>query len=509
MAVQATYKLSVDWDNDGSFATAGDDITADMIRASIRRGYSRPLARVPKVGRATFVLRNAAQTYSPAADATVLPRRPVKFEMTYSSTVTLFTGYVESITPDYGSKLRRQCVLECVDSMAILDSFEGEIALQEHVYADDIITAVINRVWATPPATSLQTGLNVFEWSADRWDYGPLRASALWEKPPSEEIRATDKILAACTADWGRFFVAKDGTLTYYNRHQMPTDASTDLTLNDDMVDLFYRKSVDEIFNNIEVTCYPRVISPSIEVLGRIDQDDAPSIDGSATKVFVIHFRDPSNPTRRMGGYQVVDPLVASSDYSATDDPAGEGTDKTAQVTPALTVYGDRAEVSCVNADAATVYIQKLQVRGRGVRVREPVTMVATDATSVTAYQNRKLPINALLMDNQRDAENLADFLLDYYKDPTGEARGLAFVANKDATFMAAARDLELMNRIVVTETQTGLSGYVGFAYWVQHDIDSKWYHRVTLDLETAYTYTGDPIIIDTSTIDGADVIYY
>ncbi len=108
MGEQATYTLKVDWNNDGDFADAGENISADWIKARIRRGFSGPLARMAMVGRASFQLKNSAQAYSPPAVAIVLPACPVIFQMTYNATTeTLFRGFVEAIRAHMGDRIRQ------------------------------------------------------------------------------------------------------------------------------------------------------------------------------------------------------------------------------------------------------------------------------------------------------------------------------------------------------------------------------------------------------------------
>jgi len=509
MAVQATYALYVDWNSDGDYGDAGENISADWVNISITRGYNNAMARYPTVGRMTVLLNNAAQTYSPPATAAARPRRPVRLTMTYSSTVTLFEGFIESIVPASGTKRSRRAMMYCVDALSDLDRFEGTIALQSGVYADDIIGAVVAVVF-TPDSTSYQQGLNYIPTAADRWVGQELawNMGSGYRTGIIQNVSAADKILDACVADWGRFFIAKDGTPTYYTRHQMPLDTTTALTLDDDMINMNYSMSDSEIYNYIEVTCHPRTIGTVGEVLGAISQTSSPMIEASSASVFEIVFRDPSNNAIQLGGKGVVTP-VATTDYVCTSDEAGAGTDETANVTPTMTSYGDRVEITMTNAAIYPVYIQKLQVRGYGVRIKEPITVVSRDDTSETAYGSRKLKVDAVLMSNDIHAKNLADYLLAYYKDPHNEMRGIQIIANKNATHMAAVRDLELMNRVVITESQTGLSTTVGYINAMTHQINSKWDHRLVFNLEEAYTLGGDPILVDAGHVDGPEVLIY
>ena len=508
MAVQATYSLRVDWNGNGDFDDAGEDISADWVNITITRGYNNALARYPTVGRMTVLLNNAAQTYSPPATAAARPRCDVRLRMLYGGTgETLFRGFISAIVPASGIKRSRRAVMYCVDRLEELDRFEGMIALQTGVYADDIIREVVETVY-TPGGADYDQGINYFPTAADRWVgqtlawYGPRGGGVV------QSVSVADKILDACISDWGRFYISKSGAPTYRNRHEMPMNSTTALTLDDDMIDMNYQMSDTEIYNYIEVTCHPRTVGTTYEVLGAISQTSALMIEASSASTFEIVFRDPSNNAIQLGGNGILTP-VASTDYSCTNDEAGEGDDETGNVTPTITAYGDRIEVAMTNASAYPVYIQKLQVRGYAVRIKEPVIVVSQDATSITAYGKRRLAVDAVLMDSDIHAKNLADYLLAYYKDPHNEMRGIQIIGNKTETLIAAVRDLELMDRVVVTESQTGLSSTVGYINAMTHVINSKWEHRLMLNLEEAYTLGGTPALVDDAHVDGPEVIIY
>lgn len=509
--VYATYALLVDWNNDGDYGDAGETVSSDLISSYVRRGFANPLARVARVGEATLALDNTDQSYSPESVANVLPRRPVRLRMTYDGTTeTIYQGYLDSIDPSHAvARPIKTVTFGCVDDMDSLDRYEGEIAIQTNTRADDIITSVVAAVY-TPSGTDYDTGINAFPVASDRWT-GRLSGQGAVGGVSSgvvQEFRASDKILDACTSDWGHFYIAKGGTPTFRNRHAMPFDSSTVLTLNETMSSIRYVKSAQPILNYVAVTCYPRKIGESNEILGELDQTTPPSIEDGEAATFDIRFRDPSNNAITLGGKDVINPPVATTDFTCTDDEPGEGTDETANVTPTATIYGDHAEVTLTNTAGHIVYVQSLQVRGIAVRSWQPVTVVAEDSTSQTAYGRRVLRLDAPLMSSPVDAQALANWLLDYYKDPVPEV-SVTFSANANATLMAAARDLELLDRVVLTDSQTGLSSDAFYVYGITHDIPAKHRHMVTLDLMQAYSYGADPWTWDTSTWDGGDVWVY
>jgi len=419
--------------------------------------------------------------------------------MTYGgSTVTRFRGFLDSIVPDSGQYERRRVRLSCVDAMALMDGYEGEIALQTDVYADDLIELVVDAVY-TAPATSYQVGLNLFPVSADQWSY---------ETPGQvvEEIKASGKLADICTGDWGHFFIAGDGTPTYLNRHQMPLDDTTELTLDNTMHTLDYGLAVSSVFNYVEVSCYPRAVGTSVEVLGRISQDKAPVVPEGGALTLIVQFRDSSNSKIKLGGQNCITP-VAGVDFICTNDPGGEGDNVNADITPTSTFYGNYGEIALANAGANPAYLQWLTVRGYGVRTREQVTVVAQDPMSIDAYQRRKLRVSAVLMSNTADAQNLADYLVARYKDPRPVIGGLSITGNVNATLMAACRDLELCDRVVISEQQTGLSAYAGYIGSLKEHI-TPLQHTLSFALMPGYD-VGTPFRLDTSALNSGHVLIY
>lgn len=500
MAEDAVYSVYIDWDADGDIGDPEDDVSADFVSANISRGFSDPMSRVARVGRATIVLNNHNRQYSPELDADVIPRRPIFVMMTYDGTTKQrFVGYIDEIIPRSGRYGSRRVELVCSDAMALLQQADAQIPLSVDVRADEIIDDIVSSLLPAA-APDYDTGMNIFTVSADRW---------AWEVAGQavEEVTAAAKIGDVCLADWGLFFIAADGGPTFYNRNHMSFDDTVVMTLDGTMQDLSYRLAVSSVRNAVDVTCYPRSIGEIYEVLTRISQDSAPIIEAGDTRTFVLPFRDPSNLEIKVGGLDCISPVVGT-DYVCTDDVGGEGNDVSASINITAGFYGDHAEIELENTTGAPAYIQKLQVRGRAVRAREPVRMLVSDAASIALNQRWTLSIDAVLMDNQVQAQALADHLLERYKDARAIVDGIRVVANTSATLMEAVRDLDLCQRVSISEHQTGLSSYEGYIWQLQETIAGM-IHTVTIGLIAAYELPGDPGIWDSSRWDGGDIWVY
>jgi len=199
---------------------------------------------------------------------------------------------------------------------------------------------------------------------------------------------------------------------------------------------------------------------------------------------------------------------VAGTDFDCTSDPQGEGDNLNASITPTADFYGDHAEITLANAGAAPAYLQMLQVRGYGVRTREKITVVAQDAASIAVYQRRKLRVNAVLMSNPADAQGLADHLLARYKDPHPVIGGISITGNVSPTLMAACRDIELCQRVVITEQQTGLAGHAAYVQSMHENI-TQLAHRLTLALMPGFDVGGTPFRLDTSAFNSGHILIY
>lgn len=501
-----SYTLEVDWTNTGSWS----DETARLLAVAIDRGYSSPLARVSKVGRMTLTMDNRGKQYSPALVSNALPRRPVRLSMTVAGvTGILFRGLIEKIVPEAGLWGGPKATIECVDAMALLDLHVGDVSLLLNARAHELIGAVVASVY-TPPATAYDQGVSVFPVTADRWttaDWMGLQDALFAET----DVSASRKIQDACASDWGRFHISKAGAPTFANRHRLVLNSTTAFTVADDCVTLGYEKDVAEVFNRVEVTVSPRSVGAAYEVIGRVDRPI--KLEAGAAQTVSVRFQDAATKDR-VGGYGVLS-VIAGTDFRATSDEAGEGTDVTASVNVSQVNYSDRADVTLTNTSGAVLWVRGvaggtggLHVRGYAVRSRQAVTMAAEDASSRTAYQRRKLPIQAPLSDSESYAQRLADFLLAQLKDPGNKVRGVTLWANRDAASLAYARDAELLDRILVTEAQTGLSSYAGYVFGLRHTITGLAEHTLTLDLETAPS-VGTPFQLGVSQMGGPHVMVF
>ena len=103
---KATYKMYIDWNNDGDFGDSYEDVSDDLIQFDCRSGRdgASQLKGRASPGRLMAVLKNRDGKYSSYNTSSVIygsikPGRLVRVGISSPATATLWTGYLENILP--------------------------------------------------------------------------------------------------------------------------------------------------------------------------------------------------------------------------------------------------------------------------------------------------------------------------------------------------------------------------------------------------------------------------
>lgn len=144
-----TFKAAIDWDNDGSFDTAGDDITDDIISITTSQGMylTDPTTVTAQTGLATITVKNSNRKYSENNAASplygkLLPNRPVRIQADNGTATTLFYGYTRDINPDPDQYGQQNATITCDDMMAKLQ--RGRVAIPLQI--DQTPAAILQKV---------------------------------------------------------------------------------------------------------------------------------------------------------------------------------------------------------------------------------------------------------------------------------------------------------------------------------------------------------------------------
>ncbi|GEM_PF-1252078 len=319
--------------------------------------------------------------------------------------------------------------------------------------------------------TSYAAGNESLAIAADRW----IAARTL----------ALDAVEEATRTEQGRFFVQRDGTLTFYERRRFFKPLVSALALNTDPFELDAAQGIGNVWNVVKVTSYPRATVGALDVLARastVMRIPPRTPTGPGMRTVSLHFRDSAGNV--IGGTGLALPLVGGTDYTVNDRPDGTGFDYTSSPAFAfgtLDVRGSEIVIPMLNYATGPLYVTKLQVRGQAITTYDPVTQTQEDAASQAAYLKRVLTVDLPLSADEVYGEALACYLLDRYKAPFTEVRHV-IICNEPVIGSVNVFSINLFDVLSLTDAQTGLSGLRCYVTGIDLDITAR---HFTLTLHT------------------------
>jgi hypothetical protein len=339
----------------------------------------------------------------------------------------------------------RRVHVVCRDHMAdLLEADIRAVAVQSGQTEAAGITAVLDAVPtdAQPPARSLDTAVDSYTFSLDRIGESSKAASA---------IDDLDK------SSFGVSFVDGTGTFTYISR-QTRLLATPIATLTDDD----YRRGAgldapsrrDGRFNVIRGTYHPkRTASTTLwQFAGSTLQQIRPGETGIE---IWTPYRDSNNLDRLIGASSVTAP-ASGTDYISNTLSDGTGTVNTADLTVSCTGYATTAKWTLGNpsgADPCNLTTWKL--RGTGIFDEGAQTV---EARSTQPYGERVLTLDFPYQDSRAITQGLCDLILTQREDLQAQPRSIEFIANKRAALMQLAMDVEVGDKLTLTNAYTGLN---------------------------------------------------
>ena len=474
-----TYAFQIDWDNDGDFSGADEDVTARVLEAEWDLGYAQAHDRAAAPGWLTLALDNSDRRFSPEHAAGPLhadlwPMRYVRAQATHEgATHTLFYGYLHSIEPGAGARGERRAVFRCVDGVALLDRYPLDLALHQGQRADEIIDAIVRSV-AWPPAlsgywvlgvaghaelgvTTRLGGANVYR----DFEVGQETFAHAGDTWYPETTTALQAIRETCASEYGRFHFMRDGKARFLDRHWPQKAHTVAVTLNDSMADLRYRRAMDHVYNEIVVRMDPRAEGDAGAVLWT--HRGAP-IRLPANSARTVRAAFVAADGRRHGASAVITP-APNTDFTANDRADGSGFNYSTapQLAVSVAAKATGAEITfrwgqADGVDAPVIgpiYITFLQLRGTPLKAFAPEAFAASDALSITRYQRRRLDLHAPLLNTPAAGHAMAHYALRLHKDPAGGVEAVALVNTPALIEHILARTL--FDVVRLSESQTGV----------------------------------------------------
>lgn len=158
-----SYTVHVDWNADGDYSDANENITEYVKDWSVTLGVQDPRARVADVGTLTLTVDNQTKLFSPAYSSgalygKLLPGKPVRVQVTDGVTTwTAFRGITRAFRPTSGAYGERTATIECADLMQVLQDQTISLPLQEDKGMGYLLKLISASTWRTARATGTLT----------------------------------------------------------------------------------------------------------------------------------------------------------------------------------------------------------------------------------------------------------------------------------------------------------------------------------------------------------------
>ncbi len=441
-----SYKVEVDWDNDGDFTDTYDDITADVKTIHFSRGKSDELGK-SEVGQASIILNNSDGKYTPSNQTSVLfgnllPKRPIR--VSFTGGWNLFTGFIEEIIP-HPHLAEQDCIITAVDGLDFLARHDMATALYKNALTGTIHGYILDD--AEWPATARI--LDVGQDTVPYWYGADVKA-----RFAQEEIDDSEQ---------GFSYVDGGGNFRFEDRHHRSTaeHLTSKGTIDNTMNNITYSMNPRNVYNIVKVTVTPWTLLGAAEPHTTLwTLQETPTIPVGETYTY-------------WGEASVSGSSVFVDTWATLNDGATDYT-ISGTFTIAQTNFAKSIKIVITNTGTIPNVITLLRARGTYYDDQTKITLKAEDTTSQTAYQKRTYELDGKYMTDITKAQNFADYAIAKYKDPRAEI-GMS-IMNQDNGLLNQILGREISDRIRIYNDKLGMSGVTFldadfFIDYMEHDI--------------------------------------
>jgi hypothetical protein len=359
--------------------------------------------------------------------------------------------------------------------------------VQQDKRSDEVITAIVGAMVTAPLNTSYAT---------DKFTLPFALSSEMDEK-----TTAMGSVQKVCQTVLGYFYVrgnTTDGeTLVFQTEGARALKASA-ATLNNTMSEMSVKRPGEDIRNRLIGKVHPTDVDDEATTL-LYELDNEIYVDGGETKTFKFGFKDPQNKASRISAIEVVSPLVAGTHYRASIFQNTTKDDANSLLTITPTNGGNSSEWQIQNTGGVRVYINLVNIFGKGIYYYNPVTLIKESGSA-----DKEESYDFFYLSDLNRAEGFMSRLLTRSSASTPEIETVTFFADASATLMDYAMDLDIGDRVTVQEAATGLNGQYTINN-VSYTMETNGSLRVDWGLEPADT--SSYFILNSSLLDGTDVL--
>ena len=502
MAV-ASYKLQVDWSDDGDFLDVGESIAIGRVRridCFRGRDNASQLTGRSIAGRLMAVLDNRSGDYnsfntgSPIA-GNMLPGREVRLLGTSAGLTDqpIWRGFLLRIIPQPITGGDNVVLLEAVGPLGQINLDQIALGMKTARRTDLLIGDLLDDAGWPAAARSLDVGQTTITryWADRQYPLNAIQqvedaeAGFLWEtddgKIGFKERRA--RLSGAALTSQATFSDAAAAAKPYSAIEQLDP--------------------LDSIFNLFEAEIQLYTVG-ALATLWTLAESGASSpliTPNGGSLTFWARYPNPISPTDAFA-VDVWTTPVATTDYTANSAADGSGTNLTSSIAIVATKFSNSMKLVVTNNHASTAaYLTLLQARGTPVLGKDPVVVRAENTASQTSYGERLWPARSRFIPTTAEGQDWADFHLSIYKDPIAML-SMSFFANRSQAMLDEMLTRDIGDRVtVVAQNKADLDiNRDFFIEAIRHEINNDRLHNVTFLLSDAEQFS-DFWVLGTSTL--------
>jgi hypothetical protein len=308
-------------------------------------------------------------------------------------------------------------------------------------------------------------------------------------------------IQKVCQTVLGYFFIRgnmTDGETAVFQREENRAVMTSAATLDDTMCELIVRRSTDDMYNRVIGKIHPTRVDETADTL-LYENDSDIYVDAGDTQVFTFRFKDPNSQAVRISALDVTETPEAGTHYRASRYQNTNYNDANDLISVTAQNGGNSSDWTIQNTGGYRVYINKINIFGRGIYYYNPVTLIAESGSG-----DRELSYDFYYLDDAQRARSFLNRILTRVSADTPDVEAISFYADENATLMGYAMTLDIGSRITVRESVTGVDGEYHINN-VTYTIESTGALKITWGLEPADTKSY--FILGSSLLGGTDVL--
>lgn len=482
--VVATYRVSVDWNNNGTIGDSEEDITTDVLRMEWRRGRDYASQLTGKSSAGTFIAdlddqdgKYASFNTSSAivtAGGSIVPGLLTIVQMLTPVVETLWAGYLVSIIPIRGANGERLARLIGTGPLGKI----GEKKIKALTYANLTTTAAFGYILDDadfPNRYIYATGLTTM---------------TLWYVRNRLVIDALHDVEET---EGGFIWETKDFSIAFENRTRRLTATRhvvSQATFSDAAGSArTYRKPEQEdpmfnVFNEFRAGVQ-RYTTQALAVLWTCTDigDQSPFIFAGQSQTFIAQYPTPGATNGDDAVLAWTTP-VATTDFTVNTAADGTGTNLTTSIGVAVVKASNEMRITLTNNHASLgVYVTFLQARGTRLSKLDLSLAIASDTPSQDIYGLREWPAPAPFIPTLQEAQDYCNRNLAIYKDPAPIV-SIEVIGNRDNTHMTEVAERDIGDRItLVADGNAKLGINQDFFIENEHHMVEPGLHRVVWGL--------------------------